>query len=274
MSGKLIFLDIDGTLVNKKREIPPSAAEAVRQARAAGHKLFICSGRAPANLPEEIRALGFDGYVMATGAVVIAGERTISTHTADPQKLAAMARILEHYHATYYLLGVNGIYIHEAGFAQMQRDMQGLNPALLKKFTVDPHLTERTDITSWDYILCDIRVDQLQEIIDAELGGYFHAEGASFGNDQIYNGEITVTGVSKASGIAELVRYFDASPEDTIAIGDGMNDLNMFSGVSVKVAMGNAVPALKAKADYITSSVDEDGIRNALLQLGLIGGAC
>ena len=66
-----------------------------------------------------------------------------------------------------------------------------------------------------------------------------------------------------------MMDYYHADYADAIVFGDGLNDMGMFTDEWTKVAMGNAVPELKAKADYVTTAVDEDGIYNACLELGL-----
>ena len=74
----------------------------------------------------------------------------------------------------------------------------------------------------------------------------------------------------KAVGIRAVMDYFQADYRDAIVFGDGLNDLSMFTDEWTRVAMGNAVPELKAKADLITTNVDKDGVWNACVQLGLI----
>ena len=73
----------------------------------------------------------------------------------------------------------------------------------------------------------------------------------------------------KAVGIRRMMDCFHADYGDAIVFGDGLNDLSMFTDEWIRVAMGNAVPELKAKADIVTTAVDEDGIWNACLELGL-----
>ena len=72
------------------------------------------------------------------------------------------------------------------------------------------------------------------------------------------------------TGIKVIAEHFDLSLEDVIAFGDGMNDLEMVQGVKMGIAMGNAHPKLKEVAAMITDSVNENGIYNALIRLGLI----
>lgn len=75
---------------------------------------------------------------------------------------------------------------------------------------------------------------------------------------------------SKARGIEDVIKYFGLSIENTMAFGDGFNDLEMFDTVGFSVAMGNAEQALKTRANYVTKNIEQDGILYALEQLEII----
>ena len=83
--------------------------------------------------------------------------------------------------------------------------------------------------------------------------------------------DITTKGCTKQQGIDEIIRHFGISLDETMAFGDGGNDISMIQHAAIGVAMGNALDSVKAVADYITDSVDEDGIANALKHFGVIG---
>ena len=82
--------------------------------------------------------------------------------------------------------------------------------------------------------------------------------------------DITALGSNKEKGIAEVIKYLGIDKEEIIAFGDGGNDISMLRYAGIGVAMGNASDNVKAVANYITDSVDNDGIRNALLHFGII----
>ena len=84
------------------------------------------------------------------------------------------------------------------------------------------------------------------------------------------SGEVSEIGMHKGVGIETAIRYYGADMADTIGIGDGENDMGMLRACAVGSAMGNATPILKEIADYETSAVDEDGIKNAFMHYGLI----
>ncbi len=82
--------------------------------------------------------------------------------------------------------------------------------------------------------------------------------------------DITAKGDTKQKGIDEIIRHFDIKPEETMAFGDGGNDISMLRHAAIGIAMGQAKEDVKAAADYVTDSVDEDGISKAMKHFGII----
>lgn len=82
--------------------------------------------------------------------------------------------------------------------------------------------------------------------------------------------DINVKGVDKASGIREFASYYDFDISHTIAFGDGGNDISMLREAGIGIAMGGAAESIRAVSDYVTDTVDNDGIRNALIHFGII----
>jgi hydroxymethylpyrimidine pyrophosphatase-like HAD family hydrolase len=82
--------------------------------------------------------------------------------------------------------------------------------------------------------------------------------------------DVTAYGVTKQKGIDEIIRHFDLRLEDTVAFGDGGNDVSMLRHAAIGVAMGQANDDVKAAADYVTTPIDEDGISLAMKHLGII----
>ena len=85
-----------------------------------------------------------------------------------------------------------------------------------------------------------------------------------------HSSDVVKVGVSKASGVAHVLESQNLKPLNAMMFGDGPNDMEIFDYVGLKIAMGNAVPELKEKADFVTKTVEEDGILYALEELGLV----
>ena len=82
--------------------------------------------------------------------------------------------------------------------------------------------------------------------------------------------DITAKGDTKQKGIDEIIRYFGIKLEETMAFGDGGNDITMLRHAAIGVAMGQAKENVKAAADYVTAPIDEDGISKAMKHFGII----
>lgn len=82
--------------------------------------------------------------------------------------------------------------------------------------------------------------------------------------------DINVAGVDKGTGLCEMVNFYGLNPSCTVAFGDGGNDIPMLRRAGIGVAMGNACENVKDHADFITGTVDDDGIKYALQYLGII----
>jgi len=113
------------------------------------------------------------------------------------------------------------------------------------------------------------------EEIKSLLGDYFEVVTYSLGKapegkPETFHGEINFDGTSKATGIKKFMEIVGAPLSDTIAVGDSGNDLEMIKFASIGVAMGNASEDVKVAADLVTTGIDEDGIYNAFVKLGLI----
>ena len=125
----------------------------------------------------------------------------------------------------------------------------------------DPRTTIKRDIYQANIY---VDPDQDQHIIDTL---FKHCESSRW---HPMFADINRRGVSKRSGIDHLLEYYGIPLDQTMAFGDGGNDIQMLEHVHLGVAMGNAVDSAKQAADYVTDPVDDDGISNALYRLGVL----
>ena len=122
------------------------------------------------------------------------------------------------------------------------------------------------DVESTIYCNCNYHIDDLRKL----LGDEFVVTLSSFKEPEPYSGEITLRGVNKATGIRDVVEFLHMSQADTIGFGDGQNDFDMLRYCDVGVAMGNSSDEVKAVADIVTDDIKEDGLKNAMVHLGLV----
>lgn len=273
MNTKYVFLDIDGTLVAADGVIPDSAREAIGKARAAGHKVFICSGRSRCEMHEDIMSVSFDGIVGSAGAYVELEGKMIYHR---PMTEAMNRRLLD------YFLGKNmavlletndDLLVNDIGLEYIRRHIEECNargePYDKALFDLASPLSAvkepyKLPVNKLLYVTKEHEPEQIKQDLQAEftvVDSAIRLPGRS--------GELSESGMDKGNGIRILISHFGADRKDTIGIGDGENDIQMLRETGFGVAMGNGNPKLKEIADYVTTDVDKDGLYNAFLHCGL-----
>lgn len=272
MQQKIVFLDIDGTMVCFDGSIPESAKSAVRQAQANGHKMVVCTGRSRFQVSAELLSLGFDGIVCGAGARVIAGGKDIYHAVISEEQKKKSFDYLEQNGFLFCYQGEHGLVLNK-------RSINGI----LKKYEASGMTEKQASQLQGELTVCEEvwKQPDLEKIIfydspfpvkevHAQLLPYFDTVPLSLEGADGYAGEIGINGIHKATGMQIYLNHIGASQTDTIAVGDGPNDFQMMEFAHTSVAMGNALPEVKERADLVTTNIDADGIYHAFEQLGLI----
>lgn len=273
-----VFLDVDGTLVNERGVVPESARAAVRGARANGHLVFLCTGRSVTQLWPEIVEIGFDGVVAAAGGYVEVGSEVLVNHGIADEEVGHVVEFFGERDVDFLLESCKGLF----GSAQVQHRLRQLffgtvtdraTRAEMERgpggFIDSIHLgAVPVGMRVNKVLFLDSRVS-LDEI-RAEFAGTFEVVPASVPQFGANSGELTLVGVHKASGIEAVIGHLGIDRGRTLGIGDGYNDLEMLAEVGLGIAMGNAPPAVKAAADEVTATPDQDGVYAAFHRHGLL----
>lgn len=255
---KAVFFDIDGTLLSHKtNSVPASALEAIRHLRKQGIPVFLATGRHRSHLESlpPLRELEYDGAVSLNGGYCYDARGRIFHNPICRGDIAALLSWLDanptpcgftEEDRTYVNFYNDRVYdVHERihtpllPLGDLRRGLDfPVYQILLYLYAEDPvpPCMPHTRTTRWFTGGVDI--------IPAEGG--------------------------KALGIQAVLDHYGIDKAETMAFGDGDNDLDMFGAVGFSVAMGNSVPQLIAAADYVTADVDNDGIAKALRHFGLI----
>lgn len=269
--SKALFFDIDGTLVNFQGKMPESARAALKKAQQNGHQIVLCSGRSRIQIYPCLLELGFDGIVAATGAYVECGGKVVCRHFMTGAEIRMVTALLEEAGACYSAqAGTRMITSAPHRDRQLARfrvlgdeEMIG---QIWQHIEIAEHLEQYEDIEKIVYYESQMPVQTIRE----RLHGICDVTESSFEAAKDDSGEITCSGINKAYGMQQYIVHAGIAKEDTIAFGDGPNDFDMLEYAAVGVAMGNAVQALRDRADYVTKGIDEDGVAYAMQELGLI----
>lgn len=253
MKVKAIFFDIDGTLVSiKTHAILPSAKQAIRAARRQGVKVFIATGR-PGLFIDNLEDLEYDGIIETNGAHCELTDGTVISHHPIPQQ--DVKRMTEY---------------------QLTHDLPVVYAAHDELF-----ITSHTPTSDMIFRMLNLTPPQLGHMEHAlemdilQIIAFFNSQEEPFLMDQVLPGcvaqrwhptfaDVIAKDCDKSTGIDETIRHLGISLEETMAFGDGGNDVGMLAHVGLGVAMGNASDAVKQYADYVTADVDEDGVARAL----------
>lgn len=258
----IVFFDIDGTLWDGQRNIPESTITAIRKLRNNGHKAFICSGRARANINDErLFDIGFDGVIAACGNHVEYEGQVVYQKLLSDEEVRKIINVTNECRLPIVMEGPSTHLISEKGFENdpyVDYLYQRLGELALP---VSAYKTEM----SFNKFSAGIMEYSDYETVKKELEPFMDSLEH---NATVV--EFVPKGTSKATGIIELCKYLNVDISDTFAIGDSINDVDMLKAVGHGIAMGNGTqPAFEA-AEYITTSLHEDGIKNALTHYELI----
>lgn len=277
---KVIFIDVDGTLLDYENKLPESAVKAIHEARKNGYRVYICTGRSEGEVYDYIWDIGLDGMIGGNGSYVKDGKDIIlDQHISAEQE----RHIVDWCHANnleFYLESNSGLYASEnfeergnPTVSEYCRRKGKENASSLKVRDVFPEMIfgadlYRDDINKVSFILNSYQdhLDSVKEFPDLKVGTWGGAgEIALFG-------DMGVANISKAYAIDRLLKHLNTSIEDTYAFGDAKIDIPMLEYCGTGIAMGSGGDECKEAADYVTDDVDNDGLYNAFVHFGLIGG--
>ena len=258
---KALFFDIDGTLVSfKSHRIPQSTVDALEQAKKNGVEVYISTGR-PKQIINNLGQIEhlIDGYITANGARCFVEDTLVSQHAILPSDVK---KIIEAADRDNY----PAIVVSESRFA-IHHYTDEVYEIFCKGLGVDSSVFV-TDLNR----LGDEAILQVTPFCTVEQEALLMPtlENCTSGRWHPAFTDITARGADKGKGLQAMADYLGLNIKETMAFGDGGNDISIIKKAGVGVAMGNAGEDLKQVADYITTHVDEDGVKNALIKYGVI----
>ncbi|MEL4358779.1 MULTISPECIES: HAD family hydrolase [unclassified Luteococcus] len=269
----VLLLDVDGTIVDYDTSVPGSAADSLRRAKANGHRLFICTGRAKAEVYPHLWELGLDGMIGGNGSYVEVDGHVVHHQVLDQSLVEQAIAWLEERDLPFYLECNSGLFgspdLPERAARRLGRSpewVRSIFPAMVYDTSRGHYDVNKISFLMADGMsLVDLLPD-LQERFDgrASVGSW----SANTEPDQF--GEIGQLGISKEIGVRALAEHLGARTEELIGFGDARSDIPMLRACGTAVVMGQAPDEVKALADLVTAPVDHDGLAKAFAELGLV----
>lgn len=259
---KAIFLDIDGTLVSfQTHAIPDSAVRAIAAAREHGSKIFIATGR-PRILINNLGALQerglIDGYVTMNGGYCFVGNEVIYKSAIPADEAHTLLDYCTARAIPCVVVGEHDICVCHVDQRVRSIFYDYLHAAPIPEVTPDEALRGREVFQLTPFIVAEEEAELRPHLPHCEIGRWHPAFV-----------DVTALGNTKQRGIDQVCRHFGIDVADTMAIGDGGNDIPMLRHAGIGVAMGNANDTVRATADYVTDTVDNDGLAKALQHFAL-----
>lgn len=257
LNKKIIFFDIDGTLLDHNKSIPDSTKYAIYQLKKAGHQVAIATGRAPFMFDWVRRSLGIDTFVSVNGQYVVHENKPVYKNPIKKEELYQLETHAQSQSHPMAFMGVDTVVSNVDQHDFITQSFTSLNMKVPKK---NPDYYHQEEI--YQGLLFCRENDQSNYDDFTEPFDFVRWHDVAL--------DILPKGGSKAKGIERLLDYLDINKEDTIAFGDALNDIDMLTFVNHGIAMGNGLPETKKVANFVTKDVSDDGIYYGLKQIGLI----
>ncbi len=272
---KLIFLDIDGTLVEAGLNTPPASALcAIKTTRQKGNKVFLCSGR-NVGMAKPVQDYGFDGIIALAGAYVLVGNELIYDRPMSQKDCQNLLTIL-HEDGVFCTIETKEKTFGDENLSAFLIQADGDNSeierwrkALQSQLGIEPMKRYDGSPAYKIVIMCNhaSQLERARERYEKEYD-FVIQEVKEHGN--CLNGELIHRSYDKGKAIRLVARHYGVDLSDTIGFGDSMNDLTMIQSVGTSACMGNGAEALKEISDLILPSVQEDGLAKGFELLGLL----
>ncbi len=255
---KAVFFDVDGTLVSHKtKSVSESSRKAIQKLKEQGIKVFLSTGRHIHTLEKlPTHDIEFDGYIILNGQIGLDAEKKMIF--SNPFGKTELERLVEIFNSKQYpfvLVNEDGHYINYADEVT-KIAMAGVSTAVppIREYRGEPL-----------YQACVFLLPEYDEEFAKVL-----PEGCKLARWGIHGADIIDANGGKSVGMQFFGKLLGINPEEMMAFGDAQNDIDMIEYAGIGIAMGNAEECLKQIADDVTTSVDDDGVCNALIKHGLI----
>ena len=255
---KAVFIDFDGTIYSHSTgRIPNSTYKTFKKLKENNILVFLCTGRAYSELKWfDLSKLEFEGVILTNGQLAFdKNDKLIYQKPIEGILKEKLLKIFLEKKVPIYISTTDDIYLNYCD-------------SLVEKVqnSVSSRVPEVKEYKGEDFFMASVFIDysnrspEIEELSKYGEITYWHA-GAC---------DVVPKGVSKATGIDEIIKIYGIDISETMGIGDGENDIDMLKHCQIGVAMGNSTNEIKKIADYVTADIDDDGLYKALKYFELI----
>ncbi|MDQ0511127.1 HAD family hydrolase [Ancylobacter amanitiformis] len=260
---RLMVSDVDGTLVNREKQVAPATVEAVARLRAAGVAFAAVSARPPRGMKILVEALGLDIFGGFNGGSILSGGfDVLEQHFVAEDAARRCIEIMAPRGASIWVFADNEWYLTDPDNTYVAGEIRtvAFQPTLVSDF--GDHLARAGKIvfSSTDFDMLAKSEPELQALV---------GDGATARRSQNKYLDLTPPGTDKGHAVRAFARHYGVALDEVAVIGDMANDLPMFEVGGLSIAMGNASDAIKQQADLVTLSNAEDGVAHAIEQFVL-----
>ncbi|NEW08953.1 Cof-type HAD-IIB family hydrolase [Paenibacillus sp. SYP-B3998] len=253
----MIFFDIDGTLLDHGKQLPPSTKEAILRLKDSGHEISFATGRSPFMLKSLKDELGINSFVGFNGQYVMLNDELIYKNPIPTNLIRALSEYAQQSSNPLVYLDHEGMRSNIKHHSHVEESIGTLCYTLPE---YDPNY----------YMGREIYQSMLFCTEDEEASYKERFQKLDFVRWHPVSMDVLPYGGSKAQGIERLIDKLGFAKEDVYAFGDNLNDMEMLQYVGHSVAMGNSPDSVKKAARYVTKDVSQDGIAYGLELVGLL----
>lgn len=255
---KAIFFDIDGTLMSfNTHKIPESSLEALKTLKNNGIKLFVATGRHHSMIKFLDDLFEFDGYITLNGQYCYNKNEVIYKNSIKKEDIELVVNQTKEKLYASYFIKENEIFTNIVNDKVIQFSKE--------TNTEIPKISDSFEALNAEIYQLVVFLDKENEHILLDKASFL--ESARW--HKIFM-DVNPKGGSKRVGIDAVINYYGISLDETMAFGDGENDISMLKHVKIGVAMGNASDLVKNAADHTTEHIDNDGVIKALKHFGVL----
>lgn len=273
---RIIFFDIDGTLVTSNNQLPESTKLAIQKLKENGHLPIIATGRPPKMFDSIVEELELDSYISLNGQYIVLNGQPIFANPIPTEALEDLIAGTYENNQRAFLLTKDDV-IGNTFMREMIMDPNFLTLVytylsdlpnavsieLFQRMTEKP--LKRTSFENEEILSAFIHAEEKHDTYYQERFPDLHFTRAT-----PHLSEVLMKGAHKGAGMERVVSELGLTMADTVAFGDSLNDIEMIQTAGIGVAMGNGRQELKDVANHVTTDVADDGIYNGLKKLKLI----